>query len=71
MLFRSIKKWDTTNSCKIYLIVTHGIFSQGFLKLGEYFDGIFCTNSYKDINTESLSAVASYENKTFKQLNIF
>jgi ribose-phosphate pyrophosphokinase len=35
---------------KIYLIVTHGIFSKGFEELSKYFDGIYCTNSYRDIN---------------------
>jgi ribose-phosphate pyrophosphokinase len=34
---------------KIYLIVTHGIFSGGYDLLSEYFDQIFCTNSVKDI----------------------
>lgn len=34
---------------KIYLIVTHGIFSNGFKELSEQFDGIYCTNSYKDL----------------------
>ncbi len=34
---------------KIYLVVTHGIFSQGFEELSKYFDGIYCTNSYIDI----------------------
>lgn len=33
---------------KIYLIVTHGIFSAGFEELSKYFDGIYCTNSYAD-----------------------
>jgi len=35
---------------KIYLIVTHGIFSKGFEELKQYFDGIYCTNSYSDYN---------------------
>ena len=33
---------------EIYLIVTHGIFSQGLDELAMYFDGIYCTNSYRD-----------------------
>lgn len=37
------------NMGKIYLIVTHGIFSAGFTELSKYFDGIYCTNSYSDI----------------------
>ena len=35
---------------KIYLIVTHGIFSAGFDELGKYFNGIYCTTSVKWIN---------------------
>lgn len=34
---------------KIYLIVTHGIFSNGFEELSKYFNNIFYTNSYSDI----------------------
>jgi len=33
----------------IYLYVTHGIFSAGFLQLYDYFDKIICTNSYSDV----------------------
>jgi ribose-phosphate pyrophosphokinase len=46
---------------KLYLIVTHGIFSKGLGELEEYYDGIFCTNSVQDI-----------KDSTFvKQLNMF
>ena len=48
---------------KIYLIVTHGIFSKGTTKLSQYFDGIYCTNSYKNCNQLELMKV--------KQLNVF
>jgi ribose-phosphate pyrophosphokinase len=40
---------------KIYLIVSHGIFSSGFLELEEYVDGIFCTDSYSTIRIEPSS----------------
>lgn len=54
------------NTGKIYLIVTHGIFSKGFKELNKYFDGIYCTNSYKDI------CDIEYDEKTnVKQLNVF
>ena len=33
---------------KKYLVVTHGIFSQGFSELKKYFDAIYCTNSYSE-----------------------
>jgi len=48
---------------KIYLIVTHGIFSKGTTELGQYFDGIYTTNSYKNCNQLELMKV--------KQLNVF
>lgn len=34
---------------RIYLIVTHGIFSKGYTELLQYFDTIYTTNSIKDI----------------------
>lgn len=49
---------------KIYLIVTHGIFSKGFEELSQYFDGIYCTNSYQDIDFEA-------RNIKLQQLNVF
>lgn len=51
---------------KIYLIVTHGIFSKGFKELNKYFDGIYCTNSYRDIVD-----IENDEKTNVKQLNIF
>lgn len=51
---------------KIYLIVTHGIFSKGFAEINKYVDGIYCTNSYRDV------ADNEYDQKTnVKQLNVF
>jgi ribose-phosphate pyrophosphokinase len=47
-------------TAKLYLIVTHGIFSAGFDELGKYFEQIYTTNSYKDI-----------DNELVKQSNIF
>lgn len=42
-------KEDYKYKGKLYLIVTHGIFSAGYKELGKYFDGIYCTNSYKNV----------------------
>jgi ribose-phosphate pyrophosphokinase len=39
-------------TAKIYLVVTHGIFSGGFYELDELFEGVFCTNSYEDIKSK-------------------
>ncbi len=45
---------------KIYLVVTHGIFSAGFSELKNYFETIYTTNSIKE-----------HDNSNVKQLNIF
>jgi len=50
----------------IYLIVIHGIFSKGFKELNTYFDGIYCTNSYRDI-----CDIEYDEKSNVKQLNVF
>lgn len=49
---------------KIYLTVTHGIFSKSFGELSQYFDNIYCTNSYKDIKGEASPQYV-------KRLNVF
>ena len=43
---------------KIYLVVTHGIFSAGFAELTRHFEHIYTTNSYRDV------ADNEYEEKT-------
>jgi ribose-phosphate pyrophosphokinase len=54
----------------IYLVVTHGIFSAGLLELSKHFNGVYSTNSVKDINVEEYSDFTV--NKDFlKQQNIF
>jgi len=45
---------EITPRGKIYLIVTHGIFSAGFMELAEHLDGIYCTNSYSDLDVNQL-----------------
>lgn len=45
---------DSRPTAKIYLVVTHGIFSAGYSELNKYFSGIYCTNSYKDIGIKDL-----------------
>jgi ribose-phosphate pyrophosphokinase len=76
-LAKSIKETRSLSSVvhpsqygKIYLIVTHGIFSAGLLSLSKEIDGIFCTNSIKDIDVESYSDY-KFDKYYFKQLNIF
>jgi ribose-phosphate pyrophosphokinase len=62
---------DSRPTAKIYLVVTHGIFSKGLEELGDYFDGIFTTNSVRDIAADDV--VSSFFENTinFKQLNVF
>lgn len=56
----------------IYLIVTHGIFSAGYEWLSNELDGIFCTNSFKDVNFLTVKVQSRQQSETFvKQLNIF
>lgn len=63
---------DSRPTAKIYLVVTHGIFSAGFGELGEYFNGIYCTNSVKDIVKDSEDTDIEREMKEkVKQLNVF
>ena len=47
-LAKAIKAGRPT--AKIYLIVSHGIFSAGYDQLSEYVDRVYTTNSYKDID---------------------
>jgi ribose-phosphate pyrophosphokinase len=45
-------------TAKVYLVVTHGIFSTGFGELNKYFEGIYTTNSHRNV------ADNEYEQKT-------
>lgn len=55
---------------KIYLVVTHGIFSAGYSQLGEYFETIYTTNSVKDVGETEYHALENIPTKV-KQLNVF
>lgn len=52
-------------TAKIYLVVTHGIFSAGFKELFNYFEGIYTTNSIDEIDE------TSFAGGKVKQLNVF
>jgi len=67
---KEIKIKDINNKAKIYLIVTHGIFSKGFNELAQYFDGIYCTNSYSELSKDWKYTDAGV-GELVKQLNIF
>jgi ribose-phosphate pyrophosphokinase len=45
------------NAGKLYLAVTHGIFSKGFDELSKGFERIFTTNSFRDIEHEIVRQV--------------
>jgi ribose-phosphate pyrophosphokinase len=55
---------------RIYLIVTHGIFSNGLLELSSYVDNIYCSNSVKDIKVEEYSDYTVPE-EFLTQFNVF
>lgn len=61
---------DGRPTARVYLIVTHGIFSAGFYKLSKHIDGIFSTNSVQDVDVESYSDYTVKEGY-LKQLNVF
>lgn len=61
---------DSRPTAKVYLIVTHGIFSAGYDNLALEIEGIFTTNSIQDI--EPGVDCPLIENKSYvKQLNVF
>jgi len=64
---------ESKGNPKIYLIITHGIFSKDFKELSKYFDGIYCTNSYSDIDHEAFNHHLGKDCGVdiVKQINIF
>lgn len=57
-------------TAKIYLIVTHGIFSAGLYYLKEHFERVYSTNSVKDIEAAPYSDF-TVEADFLKQINVF
>lgn len=45
------KELKNKNAGKLYLAVSHGIFSKGFNNLSEYFDKIYSTDSFRSIES--------------------
>lgn len=63
---------DADHKGKKYLIITHGIFSKGFTNLSRCFDGIYCTNSYSDIEPPlNYTDTHLYIIDKVNQLNVF
>jgi ribose-phosphate pyrophosphokinase len=53
-LAKAIK--DKVPDAKIYLVVTHGLFTSGFDELNKYFEKIYTTNSYYDVTIGETNA---------------
>jgi len=51
------EKLKEKNAGPIYLIVSHGIFSNGFEELEKHFAGIFSSNAFSSINHKSLTQI--------------
>lgn len=49
------------NAGNLYLAVSHGIFSRGFEELGEYFKTVFTTDSFKNIENNSLVQIPIHQ----------
>jgi len=47
----------TKNAGKLYLAISHGIFSKGFDELGKYFEQIFTTDSIKEVDHEGVTQI--------------
>lgn len=66
------KELKKKNAGKLYLAVSHGIFSKGYVELDKYFDGIYTTDSFKNVpKTEDLRSpqhTAIYHIKNFKEI---
>lgn len=45
------------NAGKLYLAISHGIFSKGFDELGKYFAQIFTTDSIKEVDYEGVTQI--------------
>ncbi|MFD2581151.1 ribose-phosphate diphosphokinase [Pedobacter vanadiisoli] len=51
------KELKNKNAGKLYLAISHGIFSKGFNELAEYFDQIFTTDSIKEIEEVGVTQI--------------
>ena len=49
------KRLREEGATKVYLYVTHGMFHYGFDEIDEYIDHVYCTNSYRNIEHESVT----------------
>jgi len=68
-LAKAIK--ESKPDAKVYLIVTHGIFSAGYTQLQKYFEQIYTTNSYKEIGDVETDSYGKLKATLINQLNVF
>lgn len=58
-------------TAEVYLVVTHGIFSNGFLELSEHVNKIYCSNSYSDRNDIEHDSQYTVSKDLLMQINVF
>lgn len=51
------KELKRRSAGELILIVTHGIFSNGYKELKEYYHNIICTDSFSDINNKNITQI--------------
>lgn len=64
------KKLREKNVGKIYLAISHGVFSNGFRDLNQYFETIFCTDSFFNIEDPNFLLIHEKSCHKVKQINI-
>lgn len=64
------KKLREKNAGKIYLAISHGVFSNGFRDLNQYFEEIFCTDSFFNIEDPNFLLIHEKSCYKVKQINI-
>jgi ribose-phosphate pyrophosphokinase len=62
---------DSRPTAKVYLVVTHGIFSNGFLELSREIEKIYCSNSYSDRNDIEHDSQYTVRKEFLTQFSIF
>jgi ribose-phosphate pyrophosphokinase len=58
-------------TAEVYLVVTHGIFSSGFLELSREIKKVYCTNSYSDRNDIEHDSQYTVGKEFLTQFNVF
>jgi ribose-phosphate pyrophosphokinase len=64
------KKLREKNVGRIYLAISHGVFSNGFRDLNQYFEEIFCTDSFFNIEDPNFLLIHEKSCHKVKQINI-